>query len=242
VKIEKLEIRSFGKLNNLTLNFSKGLNIVYGKNESGKTTIQWFIKGMLFGLKGGKGSKEGVPPPIKKFKPWLANEFTGFLEYKLDSGEFYRIDRNFTNNSTRIFDSLFNDITLSFEISKEKGVAFSEKHLGLNEACFDRTVFIRQMESIIDDDGSKELLNRLINVSQTGFEDVSFKKAHDILKEALKSHIGTDKTTTRPLDKIVNRLDELKSKKNTLVSKRESMFSLEEQLNLAYTLKNNLEN
>lgn len=242
MRIEKLDIKGFGKLNNLSLNFFKGLNIVYGKNESGKTSIQWFIKGMLFGLKGGKASKDGIPPPVKKFKPWLANDFTGFMEYKLDGGELYRIGRNFSNNSTRIFDSLFNDITASFEISKEKGVAFSEKHLGLNEACFDRTVFIRQMGSIIDEDGSKELLNRLVNVSQTGFEDVSFKKAQEALREALKSHVGTDKTTTRPLDKIVNRLDELKTIKNSLVSKRDSMFSLEEELNSALHLKKSLEN
>lgn len=242
MRVEKLEIKGFGKLNNLTMNFSKGLNVVFGKNESGKTSIQWFIKGMLFGLKGGKASKDGVPPPIKKYKPWNINDFTGFMEYKLDRGEIYRVGRNFTNNSTKVFDSLFNNITSTFEISKEKGVAFSEKHLGLNEACFDRTVFIRQMESVIDDDGSKELLNRLVNVSQTGFEDISFKKAQEALKEALKNYVGTDKTTTRPLDKIVNRLEELKSIKQVMASKREAMFSLEQELSTALVLKNNLEN
>ena len=242
MRIEKLEIKGFGKIENLTLNFSKGFNIVFGKNESGKTSIQWFIKAMFYGLRGGKSSKEGILPPLKKYKPWSLNEFNGFMEYRLADGDLYRIGRNFNTNSTRIFDSLFNDITSNFEISKEKGVAFADRHLGLNEACFDKTVFIRQMESKIDDDGSKELLNRLINISQTGFEDVSFKKAQEALRNALISYVGTDKTTTRPLDKVILRLEELKGNRTELVKKRDSQFALEEELKEAVIEKSELEN
>ena len=48
--LEKIEIGSFGKLNNMVLNLSDGENIVRGGNESGKTTICNFIKFIFYGL------------------------------------------------------------------------------------------------------------------------------------------------------------------------------------------------
>nr|WP_246880663.1 AAA family ATPase [Sporosarcina sp. 6E9] len=43
-------IYGFGKHENVTINFSSDLNIVYGLNEAGKTTIQQFILHVLFGF------------------------------------------------------------------------------------------------------------------------------------------------------------------------------------------------
>ncbi|WP_147590050.1 ATP-binding protein, partial [Clostridium polynesiense] len=44
--IEKIRIKSFGKLKNKDLNLKPGINIIYGENEKGKSTIQGFIKVM----------------------------------------------------------------------------------------------------------------------------------------------------------------------------------------------------
>ena len=48
--IQKIEIGSFGKLENTVLNLSGGVNIVRGANESGKSTICNFIKFIFYGL------------------------------------------------------------------------------------------------------------------------------------------------------------------------------------------------
>lgn len=236
--IVKLDIRAFGKLNNLVLDFYKGFNIVFGSNEAGKTSLQWFIKAMLFGLKGGRASKDGILPPLKRFKPWNSNDFAGFMEYRLDSGELYRVGRNYNAGTVKIYDSYFNDITGTFETSREKGVRFAEKHLGINETCFEKTVFVGQMESRIGYDDSRELLNRLVNATQTGFEDVSFKRAQEALKEALKSYVGTEKTTTRPLDRLIARLNEIKDARDDLVRRREAILDVYSKLKEAADLKN----
>ena len=57
--ITKLDIKGFGKLKDTTINLINGLNIIYGNNEAGKSTVQTFVKAMFYGLKGGKESKEG---------------------------------------------------------------------------------------------------------------------------------------------------------------------------------------
>ncbi len=241
MRIEKLDIRGFGKIGSRVVEFSKAFNIVYGCNESGKTTIQSFIRGMLFGLKSGRAGKDGTLPPSRRYKPWSSDEYSGFLEYRLDNGAGFKVGRNFSNNSSRVFDSLFNDITSTFEMSRDRGVLFAERQLGINDNCFDKTVFIRQMEARVGDEGSRELLNKLVNVSQTGFEDVSFIKAREALMEALKNHVGTDKTSTRPLDKVTARLNELDVLKNSMIEKRNSMYATEQKLGECFFKKKKLE-
>jgi DNA repair exonuclease SbcCD ATPase subunit len=228
--IERFNIKGFGCIVNRTFELKEGLNIFYGENESGKTTLQWFIKSMLFGLKGGRASKEGPSPPLKRFKPWMGEHFGGILEYRLDDGRKFRIERDFDKNRTKVYDSGFNDITDAFTAGKSGSVQVAESHLGLNESCFEKTVFIGQMESVLDAGESSELFNRLVNVSQTGFEDVSYKKAESALKNALKTYVGTGKTSTRPLDRVKERLSLLEAQKAELLERRRALFSNEQEL------------
>ena len=51
MKINKIKINSFGKLRNKEIEFKNGINILYGENESGKSTIMNFIKYSLWYFK-----------------------------------------------------------------------------------------------------------------------------------------------------------------------------------------------
>jgi DNA repair exonuclease SbcCD ATPase subunit len=228
--IRRLDIKGFGKLSNFTLELTGGLNIIYGRNEAGKSTLQAFIRAMLFGLKGGRTTRDAGLSPLKRYKPWQTEDFRGIMEYVLDNGEVYRVERNFSANTVRIYDAAYNDITGSFDASREKGPLFAERHLGMTEVCFEKTVYIRQMDARLDSEGSAELLGRLVNASQTGFEDISFKKAQEALREAIKLHSGTEKTTTRPLDRVRVQLEDCRTAKNALLEKRIKGADLERQL------------
>ena len=48
--INKLEIKNFGKFHEKQVKFGSGINVVYGENESGKSTLHTFIRSMLFGM------------------------------------------------------------------------------------------------------------------------------------------------------------------------------------------------
>lgn len=231
MQIEKLEIKGFGKFEGISLQFGKGINIIYGPNESGKSTLQWFIRSMLYGLKGGRASKDGIPAPIKRFKPWSGVQYGGSMEYRLDDGSIIRVERNFENNSVAVYDSGFNNITNSFDFSREKGPLFAEKHLGINDTCFEKTVLLRQMETRLDEEGRAELIGRVANASQTGFEDVSLKKAQTTLRDALKNFVGTERTRTSPIDKLITRLDELKVKRAGAAERKEFLQGTEAGLN-----------
>ena len=48
MRILELEIINFGKFNHETVTFHDGMNLIYGENEMGKTTLHSFIRGMFF--------------------------------------------------------------------------------------------------------------------------------------------------------------------------------------------------
>ena len=55
MKIQKLELRHFGKFRDRTILLGDGIQLLYGENEAGKTTIHTFIKSMFFGMERGRG-------------------------------------------------------------------------------------------------------------------------------------------------------------------------------------------
>lgn len=241
MKIEKIYIKGFGKINNLEIEFGRGFNIVFGANESGKSTIQAFIKAMLYSLKGGRNLKGEIYAPLKKYRPWIGREYKGSLIYILDNGQAFKVERNFENGETRVYDFLYKDITKTFDQSKDKGPLFAISHIGLTEACFEKTLYIGQMATKIDTCDSKEVLDRLSNIYETGFEDVSFTSACEAIKEAMKRNVGTDKTSTRPLDIINSRLDKLNTKRKSLLEVKGSLFCVEEEIAVLNNEINKLE-
>ena len=69
MKILSLHIEGFGKFHDLDISFKDGLNVVYGKNEAGKSTLHTFIRGMLFGIEKqrGRAARNDV---YSKYEPW----------------------------------------------------------------------------------------------------------------------------------------------------------------------------
>jgi DNA repair exonuclease SbcCD ATPase subunit len=208
MKIIRLHVRGFGKIEGFSTNFSNGLNVVYGGNESGKSTLMAFIKAILYGVKGGRPGKKSTLPEGKRYMPWNGGQFGGYMNIELDDGSTYRIDRDFSTNEVKIYDGTFNDVTGNFvSVKDESGIA--EKLIGLNQSLFEKTVFVRQMGTRIENTESMDLVDRISNIQQSGFEDISYVRAQTVLKEALKRQIGTDRSSTRPLDILNRRLEDL---------------------------------
>ncbi|NLL68258.1 MAG: AAA family ATPase [Clostridiaceae bacterium] len=224
MKIKLLDIKGFGKLNKVKIAPKEGFNIIFETNESGKSTLQAFIRAMLYGQRGGRKSKEGSLPPLKHNKPWSSEQYAGIMEYTLENGKSYRVGRNFEKGTTNIYDDGANNLTNSFPTDKERGPMFADEHLGIDEAAFERSAFIGQLQSVIDEEGKKNLVDKLSNLNTTGSEDISLTGALKVLDSTLLERVGTKTSTTRPLDKINNTLAELEREKSELEKKNESFM------------------
>ena len=69
MRLLELHIDGFGKFHDRTISFNDGINIIYGKNEAGKSTLHTFIRGMLFGIERGRG-RAAKNDLYTKYEPW----------------------------------------------------------------------------------------------------------------------------------------------------------------------------
>ena len=101
--IRRLKIRNFGKIREKTLELSPGINVLYGENESGKTTVHTFIKSMLFGLSRQRG-KAARNDAYSTYEPWENPVVYGGTLWFESGGKDFRLTRNF--HKTNLFSEL----------------------------------------------------------------------------------------------------------------------------------------
>lgn len=227
MRLEKIRVNGFGKITEKEIELNRNLNIVYGSNESGKSTIQAFIKAMLFGL--GKNLKAGIPEK-ERFRPWKSREYGGMLEYSLDNLKKFSIWRDFGSNQVKVSDSGYKDITNEFDKSKAGGVLFAQEHLGINSVMFESTCFISQLGIRLDSERELLMSDKITNMLETGNENVSYIQAVKALEKALIEEVGTDRTSERPLNKIRERIHFLEKERASFARILERTRVLEEEL------------
>ena len=94
MKIDSIYIESFGKFKNYKLDFKDGMNIIYGDNEAGKSTIMAFIEMMFYGRTAQEKSTDVGKSLRKKYAPWDGSAMCGELEFSY-GGRSYRIHKVF---------------------------------------------------------------------------------------------------------------------------------------------------
>ncbi|WP_077612956.1 ATP-binding protein [Clostridium sp. Marseille-P2415] len=181
MKILDIYINGFGKFHDRNLSFRDGLNIVYGKNEAGKSTIHTFIRGMLFGIERqrGRASRNDL---YTKYEPW-ENSGTYEGQVRLEHKDhIYRIERTFHKNKKEF---KIVDETAGREVEPTK--AFLDDLLcGLSEAAYINTVSIGQLKSATDEGMVSELKNYIANLNTTGNLALNITKAAAFLKSQRK--------------------------------------------------------
>ena len=121
MKINNLKINGFGKIKDKELYLGDGINVIFGKNEAGKSSILKFITSMLYGASKNKNGRE--ISDFDRFKPWKSDEFSGKIKYTLDIGRTYEVYREFKKKNPVIFDESMTDISKQFTVTKN-GIEF----------------------------------------------------------------------------------------------------------------------
>ena len=177
MRLLELHIDGFGKFHDRTISFNNGINIIYGKNEAGKSTLHTFIRGMLFGIERGRG-RAAKNDLYTKYEPWEnSGTYEGWLRLEKD-GTIYRIERRFRkeNKSLKI-------INETKGLEEDATPAFVSSLLdGLTETMYNNTISIGQLKSATEDGMVTELKNYIANMNTTGNISLNITKATAFLR------------------------------------------------------------
>lgn len=234
--IKKINIKSFGKLKNEEINFTPGINVIYGENEKGKSTIQAFIKTMFYGLSG-KRTKDIKTNDRLRYTPWTGDKPSGELTLKMQENTFI-LHRSFGATKKEDSISAYEALTGN-AIDYLNDYAPGNYLLDLSEDGFEKTLNIKQLNSSITKGKEDEIIQKISNLQETGEEDISFDKAYNVLIDTKKQITNARKTGE--LDLMKEKLSKLYEEYNNSLRLGEENIESQLKLNELYEKRSSLE-
>ena len=178
MKINKLTA-SFGKLENESLSFHQGLNVIYAPNESGKSTWCAFIRAMLYGVDSSERARAGYLPDKLRYAPWSGAPMEGSTEVTADRCEITLTRSTRAKNAPmREFSACYTGTNTPVE--GMNGSNAGEMLTGVSRDVFRRSAFIGQGAVAVT--GSPELEKRISAIVSTGEEHSSYSEADERLR------------------------------------------------------------
>ena len=228
MKIQQLNIHSYGKIKDKEIKFGDNINIIFGKNESGKSTIMHYMVNSFYGTSKNKKSRE--LSDYDKYLPWSSDDFSGRLSYKLDNGEKFEIYRDFNKKNPKIYNELKEDISNKFNIDKSLGNQFFYEQTKVDEDLFLSTVVSNQQEVKLGKTEQGVLIQKIANLVGTGDDNTSFRIAMDRINRRQLDEIGTSRSREKPINIIQKKLTDLQEEKNVLEKYKNSQYEIEEKI------------
>lgn len=240
MKINKIKINNYGKLKDKEFNFKDKINIIYGENESGKSTLLNFISNSFYGISKNKRGKE--ISDYEKYIPWTGEEFSGKIEYELDNEEKIEVFRDFKKKNPKIFNEDKEDISKQFNIDKNKGNEFFYEQTKVDEELFLSTVLVNQQEVKLGKSEQNILIQKLANLVGTGDDKVSYQRAMDRINRRQLDEIGTQRSREKPINIVERNIEELQREKEELEKYEDFKYEIEEKENTVNEDITSLEN
>ncbi len=185
--IEKIDIKSFGRLTGLTMSFTDGINVIEGENESGKSTIAAFIKYMLYGFDA-KSPDEEVDERRHRLN-WETGICQGTMTVRV--GEKHYIISRTTVPASDAGRVVYKED--SSIIDMETGapafgkLAAGEVFFGVDRELFENTAFIGQIyDSKINEGTVKQSIE---NILFSGSERINNQRAAAKITEKMRTLI-----------------------------------------------------
>lgn len=182
--INNINITSFGKLKDIHIDFTNGLNVIYGDIESGQATIIQFIKMMFYGASAIDENSDILNNERLKYRPLdgFDNPMGGSIEFSFNDIS-YRIERVFNNSNENDIITLYNT-TDNIQLDTAGETSLGKIFFGMNKDFLERSIFIDEFNAPSIDDNSAQ---KLLNIISSYAEDVS--------ADMVKSRLNTTKET-----------------------------------------------
>jgi DNA repair protein SbcC/Rad50 len=226
LKLEQLSITGFGRLREIEVRFHPRVTVIFGENESGKSTLQRAVRAALYGLDAGGQGRAVDRSEWNRWKPWDSARYGLALTYALDDGRRFRVARRLDTReqSVQVLELGGRDVT--DELRTGRAVAPGRFHLGLSEAVFAATAWLGEdglRLGSLDAPAQRardvqEAIERIVD-SEGG---ITAAQAIALLRDAME-RVGTERRLASPLGAATARLRDLDA---ALTAARERLASV----------------
>ena len=219
--LNKLLIKDFGKFHNKEIDLKPGVNLIYGPNEAGKTTIKEFIVGMLYGI----DKSRGLGAKCDNYelrKPLNSANYAG-KAYIKHEGKTYLIERSFLKNNRK---TSVIDAQSAMEVKLKDKNSLNKTMFDLDKSTYTNTLCIGEHGAAVGKELADEMANYLGNFATTGSADIDKSAAIEHLKEERKKY--DTKELSDKLDEISVEISEFKNVDDQLADVRKQIVDLDE--------------
>ncbi|MHA5106737.1 AAA family ATPase [Oenococcus oeni] len=202
MEIKRIHISGFGKFSDFNLDFKNDLQVIYGQNEAGKSTLRQFITGILFGFAQNKRQSSNL------YEPRNRSQYGGDLVFEQD-GSLWDVSRlGRTQSKLEITDQNGNHVN-NPEIFLTKLLSpFSQ------DSFEDIFSFDQEQLNEIRSLSGKELSDRLLS-----FSVVNADQWQSLSKELDKNAsvmFGLTKTSKRPINQLLAEHQQVSNQLNSM--------------------------
>src|SRR5437016_4147559 len=211
MKFLSVSSNGFGSLGSNSLTFAPKFTVVYGPNETGKSTWHAAMYAAFCGMRRSRIQSWADEEFIQKYRPWNSpNPWEVSVRFLLQDGRNIELRQELADRiDCRATDVDF-DRDYSNEIVNEGGLDGSV-WLGLDRRSFLATAWIKQGQ-LLDVIGSAEVLQtHLQRAIATCAANSPGAKALQLIESFRAEHVGDDRANTRPLYRAIRRVESLKS-------------------------------
>lgn len=191
MRITELRITHFGKLHNMNISLSDGINLIEGPNESGKSTIHAFVYAMLFGNERARG-RAAKDDPYVRYQPWdTPGAYQGSMDFEYE-GEIYRLERIFYKKERKCTLTQV-ETGKVIKLPDEKITSFIPE---LTESAYRNTVSAMQLHVRTEASLAGEVRNFIANLSIAGDSEVDVPASLAVLagkKKQLENSLRTER-------------------------------------------------
>ena len=241
MRFESVTAYAFGPFDNgESLEFAPGMNVIFGANESGKSSWHAALYGGLCGVRNHKGAPKKKEREFEALRrPWgggAAWEVGVVVRLSDEDERCIELRQNLAAKSGKAIDADIANRDFTSEIS-QTGTPDGARWLGLDRMTFLSTACVTQAEMLSVRDGAQQLQGAL-QVADNAERDATAAQALEALGDFRRTEIGSSRAWTKPLLKArraladaTQALEDAREKRSEQARRHEGVLKCELQAN-----------
>jgi recombinational DNA repair ATPase RecF len=207
--IERVSAAAFGPLEEAELELRRGMNVLCGRNESGKSSWHAAIYAALCGVRRAKGSPRTEDREFaERFRPWHSDRWEVAAVVHLGDGRSLELRHDLDGKvECRILDlGTGRDVSADY---MHDGAPDGATLLGLTRDSMPSTLFVRQADVLRVLEAADALQSDLQRAAASGGGAATAEQAIRLIEAFRSDHVGSEvRHSTKPLRAAIDRLAE----------------------------------